>query len=153
MHQETLRELVEQYGRLRDVQYAAYDRFARANHLTTKELFVLNILWFAEDVCLQSEMCERLSSTKQTISAIIKKFWKLGYLSLTPSDTDRRNRIVRLTDAGRAYAAGIIPPAADAEVEAMAALPTQDAAELLRLTTLFSEQMTKTFRGLWEAHK
>lgn len=150
MEREEVRAHVNQYCHLRDVQYAAYELYARKHCLTSKELFVLDIIWFTPDGCLQSEICERLSATKQTVSAIIKKFWKMGYLSLTESETDRRNKIVRFTEAGRAYAEKIIPPAAKAEVDAMAKLSGEDIAELVRITTLFSNQMLKKFNEIKE---
>lgn len=152
MNWEEVRNYVNQYCRLRDVQFAAYELYARKYNLTAKELFVLDIVWFAPDGCLQSEICERLSATKQTVSAIIKKFWKLGYIFLTESETDRRNKIVRFTDAGKEYTAKIIPPAANAEINAMAELDLsgEDIAELVRLTTLFSNQMAKRFSEIKE---
>lgn len=150
MEQEKVREFVNQYCRLRDVQFAAYELYARRFGLTAKELFVLDIIWFAPEGCLQSEISERLSATKQTVSAIIKKFWKLGYLSMTESATDRRNKIVCFTEAGRDYAGKIIPPAAEAENSAMAELDGKDVAELVRLTTLFSEQMQTKFNAIKE---
>ena len=152
MEWEEVRNLVNQYCRLRDVQFAAYELYARKHGLTAKELFVLDTIWFSEDGCSQSEISERLSATKQTISAIVKKFWKLGYLSLTESETDRRNKIVRFTEAGRTYAEKIIPPAAKAEVDAMAELDLagEDIAELVWLTTLFSNQMAKKFSEIKE---
>lgn len=110
----------------------------------------MDIIWFSEDGCLQSEISERLSATKQTISAIVKKFWKLGYLSLTESEADRRNKIVRFTEAGMEYTQKIIPPAASAEIDAMAELNGEDIAELVRLTTLFSEQMKAKFQVIRE---
>ena len=109
------------------------------------QLFVLDIIWFAPDGCLQSDISERLSATKQTVSAIIKKFWKQGYISLTESETDRRNKIVRFTEDGMEYARKIIPPAANAEIDAMAELNGKDIAELVRITTLFSNWMAKKF--------
>lgn len=152
MDREEVRSYVNQYCHLRDVQYAAYELHARKHNLTAKEEFVLDIIWFSPDGCLQSEICERLSATKQTVSAIIKKFWKLGYISLTESETDRRNKIVHFTDAGKKYAAKIIPPAANAEIDAMAELDMsgEDIAELVRLTTLFSNQMAKKFSEIKE---
>ena len=150
MDREKVRMLVNQYCLLRDVQFAAYELYARKYGLTAKELFVLDIIWFSEDGCLQSEISERLSATKQTISAIVKKFWKLGYLSLTESETDRRNKIVRFTEAGMEYTQKIIPPAASAEIDAMAELNGEDIAELVRLTTLFSEQMKAKFQSIRE---
>jgi DNA-binding MarR family transcriptional regulator len=150
MDKEKVRMFVNQYCLLRDVQFTAYELYARKYGLTAKELFVLDIIWFSEDGCLQSEISERLSATKQTISAIVKKFWKLGYLSLTESETDRRNKIVRFTEAGMEYTREIIPPAASAEIDAMAELNGEDIAELVRLTTLFSEQMKAKFQAIRE---
>ena len=145
MNREEVRAYVNEYCKLRDIQYAAYELYARKHSLTSKELFVLDIIWFAGDGCLQSEICERLTATKQTVSAIIKKFWKLGYISLVEAENDRRNKIVRFTDAGKEYAKNIIPPAASAEIDAMAELTEEDIAELVRITTIFSNYMKKHF--------
>lgn len=150
MNREEIRNYVNQYCRLRDIQFAAYELYARKYNLTAKELFVLDIVWFAPGGCLQSEICERLSATKQTVSAIIKKFWKLGYISLTESETDRRNKIVRFTELGKDYAGKIIPPAANAEIDAMAELNSKDIKELVRITTVFSEHMKNKFSEIKE---
>lgn len=150
MEREEVRTYVNQYCKLRDLQYAAYELYARKHNLTAKELFVLDIIWFTPEGCLQSDICERLSATKQTISAIIKKFLKQGYVMLTESETDRRNKIIRFTDAGMEYARNIIPPAANAEIDAMAELTGEDIGELVRLTTLFSDWMAKKFHELKE---
>ncbi len=149
MKREEVRAFVNQYCHLRDVQYAAYTACARRHNLTTNELFVLDIIWFAENGCLQSYICERMSATKQTISAIIKKFWKSGYVTLAESETDRRNKIIRFTDKGYDYAKKIIPPAANAEIDAMAELAkSENIAELVRLTMLFSGLMKRKFDEL-----
>lgn len=153
MKQEEIRNYVNQYCKLRDIQFAAYELYARKHSLTAKELFVLDLIWFAPNGCLQSEICERLSATKQTISAIIKKFLKQGHIYLTESETDRRNKIIRFTNAGLEYAKEIIPPAADAEINAMCELSIENAAELVRLTSLFSNCMKKKFDDLREEEK
>lgn len=150
MKREEVRKNVNKYCRFRDIQFAAYEMHARKHNLTAKELFVLDIIWFAPDGCMQSEICDRLSATKQTVSMIIKKFWKLGYLSLTESTTDRRNKIVRFTEAGKEYAKKIIPPAAKAEIDAMAKMSGDDIKELIRLTEIFSEHMKNNFDKIRE---
>ena len=48
------------------------------------------------------------------------------------------------------YTQKIIPPAASAEIDAMAELNGEDIAELVRLTTLFSEQMKAKFQVIRE---
>lgn len=150
MKREQVRRYVNQYCRLRDVQYAAYELYARKHHLTAKELFVLDTIWFSAEGCLQTDICQRLSATKQTISAIVKKFQKKGYLFLAESETDRRNKIIRFTSAGIEYTKKIIPPAANAEIDAMGELSEKDIAELVRLTTLFSDYMTQKFDNIEE---
>lgn len=148
MNYEEVRNHVNQYGRLRDVQFAAYELYARKHNLTAKELFVLDILWFSPDGCLQTDICERLLATKQTVSAIVKKFMKKGYVSLTESKIDRRNKIIRFTSEGTEYVRRIIPPAAEAEIDAMAEMSGEDIAELVRLTTLFSRHMKEKFENI-----
>lgn len=145
-----VRTYVNQYGRLRDIQFAAYELYARKHNLTAKELFVLDIILFSPEGCLQSEICQRLSATRQTISAIIKKFLLKGYIELSESPTDRRNKLVRFTEPGLRYAENIILPAANAEIEAMGQLSGEDIAELVRLTTLFSDCMKEKFENIQE---
>ena len=153
MDREKVRAYVNQYCRLRDVQYAAYELYARKHGLTAKELFVLDIIWFSPEGCLQTDICERLSATKQTISAIIKKFLKKGYVTLTESETDRRNKIIRFTSEGEEYVKGIIPPAANAEIDAMAEMAGEDSAELLRLRKIFSQHMKEKFESIEEVQR
>lgn len=151
MDHSCVRDYVNQYCRLRDVQYAAFERYARRRGLTAKELFVLDIIWFSPEGCLQSDICQRLSATKQTVSAIVQKFRRQGYLTLTESETDRRSNVIRLTPAGKAYAGDIILPAAKAEIDAMSRLAPEDIAQLVRLTALFSRHMEEAFDGIQEA--
>lgn len=134
-------ELVNVYCRLRDRQYAVSKRCS----LTANELFVLDILWFAPEGCTQTEICERLSSNKQTIAAIITRFWKKGYVVYEEVMEDRRNKRIRFTEAGREYANKIIPPAAEAENLAMAELGLEKLTELVDLTTRLTENMEKQF--------
>ena len=136
---------VNEYCRLRDRQHAVYANCAKANELTVNELFVLDILWFASGGITQTEIIERLSANKQTISAVITRFLKNGYITLVEKDSDRRNKVIRFTEKGIEYAEKIIPPAADAENMAMADLSEEEMKELVRLTIKFTENMEKRF--------
>lgn len=145
MEREEVRKFVNVYCHLRDVQYAAYTNYARRFNLTTNELFVLDIIYFAPQGCTQAEICTRMSATKQTISAIIKKFLQLGYVMLAETESDRRQKIIHLTAEGIKYARQVIQPAADAEIDTMAALDSAEIAELVRLTEKFSALMADKF--------
>ena len=143
-----INELVNAYCRLRDRQHAVYSRCAKQHDLTTNELFVLDILWFAPEGCTQTEICEQLSSNKQTIAAIVTRFWKKGYIVYEEVMDDRRNKRIRFTEAGRTYAGAIIPPAAEAENLAMAELGLENLTGLVNLTTRLTESMEKQFSSI-----
>lgn len=144
--------LVNAYCRLRDRQHAVYSSCAKRHDLTANELFVLDILWFAPEGCTQTEICERLSSNKQTIAAIITRFRKKGYLTLEEADEERRSKRIRLTDSGKAYAGAVIPPSAEAENLAMAELGLENLIELVDLTTRLTENMERHFSSIEENH-
>ncbi len=137
-----INDLVNAYGRLRDRQFAVYAEYAKRYGLTTHELFVLDILWFAPDGCTQKEICDRMSANKQTINAIITRFYKRGHLYFEETKKDRRVKRIVLTERGKSYAKSIIPPGADAENLALADM-TEKAAELVKLTATFTENMEK----------
>ena len=138
-----INDFVNSYCRLRDRQTAVYDRCAKMHGLTVNELFVLDILWFAPNGCTQKEISDRLSSNKQTINAII---------NVLTSKVSFRIKRLKKTDAINvlSYANGIIPPAADAENLAMADMPIEKVAELVKLTTTFTENMERRFAEIKE---
>lgn len=145
-----INDFVNAYCKLRDRQIAVYDRCAKMYNLTVNELFVLDILWFAPNGCTQKEICDRMSANKQTINAIITRFDKQGFISYTEVKEDRRNKRIGLTERGKSYAKDIIPPAADAENLAMADMPLDRVAELVKLTTVFTENMERRFADIKE---
>ena len=86
-----INKYVNEYCRMRDRQLAVYDGCAKLHGLTVSELFVLDILWFAEDGCTQKDICEMMSANKQTINSIIIRFDKKGFISYAEVKEDRRN--------------------------------------------------------------
>lgn len=143
-----INDLVNQYCRLRDRQYAVYHKCAKQNGLSTNELFVLDILWFAKNGITQKEICERLSANKQTIASIVNKFNNKGYIKHSNVLKDKRNKLIKFTENGLKYAKQIIPPATDAENLAMANLGLNNIKQLVKLSTIFTENMEKEFNKI-----
>lgn len=148
--EKEINDLANAYCRLRDRQTATYDRCAKRHGLTVNELFVLDILWFEESGCTQKDICDKISANKQTINAIITRFYRQSYVSFAEVKEDRRNKCIALTESGKAYAQGIIPPATDAENFALADMPINDVRELIKLTTAFTENMERRFAEIKE---
>ena len=150
IEEKEINKYVNEYCRMRDRQLAVYDGCAKLHGLTVSELFVLDILWFAEDGCTQKDICEMMSANKQTINSIIIRFDKKGFISYAEVKEDRRNKRILLTEKGKSYAKDIIPPAADAENLAMADMPLDKIAELVKLTAVFTENMERRFADIKE---
>ncbi len=143
-----INDLVNQYCRLRDRQYAVYHKCAKQNGLSTNELFVLDILWFAKNGITQKEICERMSANKQTIASIVNKFNNKGYVEFIEVKEDRRNKPIKLTESGLKYVKQVIPPAADAENLAMVNLGIENIKQLVKLTTALAENMEDEFNKI-----
>lgn len=147
MTEKEITDMRNLYCRLLDRQFAVYTQYAKKYDLTTNELFVLDIIWFSPNGCTQKEICDRLSYNKQTIAAIIGRFFKKGYITLEEVTADRRNKNIRLTESGKAYARNIIPPVVEADNNALTDLGIENAAELVRLTAAFTENMENRNRN------
>lgn len=147
---KSINQLLNDYCKLRDRQYAVYDKCAKINGLTINELFVLDILWFSNNGETQKTISERMSVNKQTINSIINKLEKQKFVKFIEVEKDKRNKLVCLTDSGKEYAKDIIPPAAKADNLAMAELGLTKAQELVKLTTELTENMEKHFKSIKE---
>lgn len=85
-----------------------YEAWARQHGLHSFSLYVLKSLYENPDGCTQKRICEEWMLPKQTVNSILKSFEERGYTTSQVSETDRRKRLLFLTDAGAAYARGII---------------------------------------------
>lgn len=143
MSQPDAYQNVVRYVRLRDTQFDVYVRYAKRFGIPVKSLFVLNALYYAPEGCTQMEICVKAYSSKQTVSAIIKGYLAQGYVELTELPTDRRNKLVRLTETGWHYAEPIIPPLSAAETVAMTYLAPEQQAALVELTAAFGDHLQR----------
>lgn len=137
----------ERYRLLRNEQTAIYELYARAHRLSVQELEVLTALWLRyPGWCTQSDIQLKLFAPQQRVSAIIKKFRRMGFVSLTPSPTDGRNQLVQLSPDGEKYARTIVQPVIAAEREAVSALSADAALTILegarRMHHVLSDHLT-----------
>lgn len=140
-------KLCNEYGKLRDVMYSAYTNYAKRNGLTTTELLVFIVIYTSKE-CTQKDICLRLSTNKQTISEIIKKFVNLGYLSLEGSNLDKRSKIVCLTENGHEIIDPVVERLFIAESKSMEMIGEENAQKLIELTTMIAINMKNNFEQI-----
>lgn len=137
---DKLREQADELCRNWHDMASAYDEYAKSLDLSYTSLYVLDIIYRKKDACTQKSISEETFFPKQTINAIIRGFWKKGYVKLVEVDADRRNKTVHLTRSGKAFADAIIPKIQRAEDEALKRLNEKQRAVLIQSAFLYTRR-------------
>lgn len=97
----------------------AYDRLSKRLGVTGNLLWLLYILDDGR-THTQKQICQEWLFPKTTINTLIKECREAGYVTLEAIPGQRRERVIRLTPAGRAYAREVLTPVYAAEERALA---------------------------------
>jgi len=93
---------------------AIHGLYAKSVGISAVASAVLECLSEPDTAYTQKGLCDMLLLPKQLVNSIIKGFWEQGLVELTEA-RDRRNKVIVLTGAGRAYCKKVITPIQDAE--------------------------------------
>lgn len=93
---------------------ALYAKAASALNVGYPEMMVLYAL-DAEGKLTQIQIAENYGMQKQTVNTVVRSLKQRGYAQLTAGKTDRRAKILSLTDSGKAYAKELLRPLKNTE--------------------------------------
>ena len=130
------------YCKFRDEQFALYDEYAKRHGMSMKTLLVLNALFYAKDGMTQTEVCQRTFQSKQTVNLIVKNLLAEAYVTVTEVPENKRNKIVRMTEAGRAYCEQVVRHITWAEDTAMSLFSPEEQKNLIDLSRTFTKNLT-----------
>lgn len=85
-----------------------YEEWSKEQGLSSNGVFVLYAFHESDGPCTQKMISEKWSIPKQTVNTILKDFQKKGYVQVTASQEDKRNKLVCLTETGKKYADDIV---------------------------------------------
>ncbi|MBS6644949.1 MAG: winged helix DNA-binding protein [Clostridiaceae bacterium] len=131
------------YCKFRDEQFALYDEYAKRHGMLMKTLLVVNVLFYAADGLTQTDICQRTFQSKQTVNLIIKNLLAEGYVTVTGVPENKRNKIVRMTEAGRGYCEKVVRHITWAEDTAMSMFTAEEQKQLIDLSRTFTKNLTK----------
>ncbi len=135
------------YCKFRDAQFALYDEYAKQNGMLMKTLLVVNVLYYddfyAKGGITQREICQRTFQSKQTVNLIIKNLLADGYVTVTEVPENKRTKIVRMTDAGKAYCESVVRHITWAEETAMSMFSPEEQEQLIDLSRAFTKNLTR----------
>ncbi len=119
---------------------------ARKAGVSDSAFAILSTILELGEGCLQKDICDMNSISKQTIHSAIKKLEQDGLIVLgQESDKDKR---VFLTPEGKAFARERILPYADADNQVFAEMTREESSELLRLTELYLHRLQEKIRRM-----
>ena len=130
------------YCKFRDEQFSLYDEYAKRHGMMMKTLLVVNVLFYAQDGMTPTEICRRTFQSKQTISLIVKNLMAQNYVAVAESPENRRNKIVRMTEAGRAWCGKVVRHITQAEDTAMSMFTPEEQRLLVGLSRRFTKNLT-----------
>ena len=130
------------YCKFRDEQFALYDEYAKRHGMLMKTLLVLNALFYVKEGMTQAEICKRTFQSKQTVNSIIKNLWTDRYVTITEIPEDRRNKMVEMTEAGRAYCQKVVRHITWAEDTAMSMFTPEEQTQLIHLSRTFTRNLS-----------
>lgn len=131
------------YCKFRDQQFALYDEYAKRNGMMMKSLLVVNVLFYAKEGMTQKEISQRTFQSKQTVNLIVRNLLTEGYVTVTEAPENKRNKIVQMTDAGRAYCERVVRHITWAEDTAMAMFTPTEQKQLIDLSRTFTRNLTR----------
>ena len=130
------------YCKFRDEQFALYDEYAKRHGMLMKTLLVVNVLFYAKDGMTQTEICKRTFQSKQTVNLIIKNLLSDNYVTVTEAPENKRNKIVKMTETGRAYCEKVVCHITWAEDTAMSMFTPEEQKQLIDLSRTFTKNLT-----------
>lgn len=126
--QKTLMEFNMIYKEMDELYHA----IALKMGLSDSALFILYTLYQQGSSCLQKDICDAISLSKQTVNSSIKKLEQDGYLYLQQGSG--RDKHIHLSPAGGQLLDEKIRPVVEMEQQAFALMPESERRTLLQLT-------------------
>ena len=104
----------------------SYRRTLLRLKLSENEFWVFYALLSAEEACSQQDIIREWSLSKQTVNTVVGNMVKQGLVTLETLPGTRNRKLIRITEAGSAYAAQKLFPIFEAEKRAHAKIPTEE---------------------------
>lgn len=142
-----LRQRSKDLARIFDQQVGLYEGYARRHGLNGKCLSILMWVYYNPRGVTQNWVSKKTYSSKQVVSATIKKFQEKGLVFLEKNPADKRHKKVKLTEAGKQFVSQILDPLEEAEKTALSQLSLEDQERLLELTERYSQGLTELLKG------
>lgn len=101
--------LLEQIGDVCTQVNLSYAVFAKNHQMNANELAIFYTLWTQEQAT-QKYIADKYHLAKQTINSLCKRLETDGFIASDVKENNKREKVISLTDKGKAFACPIIAP-------------------------------------------
>lgn len=113
--------------------------------MAKSQMMIIWTLWDFGKPCTQKEICEDWYENKQTINSAAKKLIEEGYIDITPSPDNFREKLLMLTEKGKFRAMRTVEKMVLAEKNAFAGLSEEEQNEFIRIYKKYYEMLKEEF--------
>ncbi len=97
----------DKFGQMTSSILHHYANWAKTQAISYNDLAVLHTL-SRYPTCTQKQICVLWELPKQTVSTTCSRLYANGLIEFLPTDSDKREKLVRLTEQGHIFATPII---------------------------------------------
>lgn len=114
-----------------------YMKWAAVHEIGYPELMVLYALHMKGSVT-QMKICDSYGFPKQTVNSVIRSFKAQGYIALTVNPSDKREKLVTLTDGGKAHSEKALGPLLEVEERVCKRIGERKLCQMIETMELFN---------------
>ena len=138
---------IHRYNTLWRETSVLYEDWAKKRGISYFELLTILSVTEAQTPCTQKDICDQWILPKQTVNSVLANLVKRGWVRLSPSPKDRRNKEILLTGEGKIAAAKIAGDLQEKENAVWLKPGKKRADEMLENTAIYN-QFFKEENGL-----
>lgn len=142
------KELMSQHleiNRIENELQSVLPNLAKRFDMSEITLWVLYMVTISPVAMTQSELCAKWNFSRQTVNTILGKMEKNGLVRLDFQEGNRKNKLIYLTDSGKALADRLVPAMLEAQEEALLELTFSERMEYIRLLRKYTDASKKAF--------
>ena len=120
---------------------SVYEMWAKKNNLTNNSLMTLYVISSLGLEATPKQIIERLQLPKQTVNSTLNTLEKKGYLHREQDTQNKRQKIIKLTESGKAFTDEILEALYQYEYQAYAQLSAEERTMLISINEKLLEYL------------
>ena len=115
-----------------------YHRLALSLGLPDSAFYILYLIRTGDRLYTQSEICEVMCLSKQTVNSALKNLSASGYIEFVYSDGNKKNKRLKLTEAGTRFCETNVDKVITLELDALSKFSEDELDLLISLNNKFA---------------